>query len=175
MSEKSTVLPDSLSSSPQLGPALPKNNPKSLNETISFLKTRQSLSGHLLTPKTTTTVSPSSSNWLLLTISTNFSNCLLFFKKFPVPVFELATSRYRDECSTSVQWGSVSHQMAVPVPSISYCVLNHHNLFYQIQNALDFNRDTCCHLALCLQLLPLHSFTRAQSYNTFMSVICEFS
>ncbi len=52
------------------------------------------------------------------------------------------------------QWGSVTHQTAVPVPSISYCVLNHHNLFYQIQNALAFNQDTCCHLALCLRLLP---------------------
>jgi hypothetical protein len=38
--------------------------------------------------------------------------------------------------------------MAVPVPSISCCALNHHNLFYQIHNALLFNRDTCCHLAL---------------------------
>ncbi len=46
--------------------------------------------------------------------------------------------------------------MAVPVPSISCCVLNHHNLFYQIQNALVFNRDMCCHLALCLLLLPFH-------------------
>ncbi len=54
------------------------------------------------------------------------------------------------------QWGSVIHQMAVPVPSISCCVLNHHNLFYQIQNGLAFNRDTCCHLALCLWLLPFH-------------------
>ncbi len=52
------------------------------------------------------------------------------------------------------QWGSVTHQMAVPVPSIGCCVLNHHNLFYQIQNALAFNRDTCCHLALSLRLLP---------------------
>ncbi len=50
--------------------------------------------------------------------------------------------------------GSVPHQMAVPVPSISCCVLKHHNLFYQIHNALAFNQDTCCHLALCLQLLP---------------------
>ncbi len=58
----------------------------------------------------------------------------------------------------SLLWGSVNHQMAVPVPSISYCVLNHHNLFYRIQNALAFNRDTCCHLALCLQLLPSHSY-----------------
>ncbi len=54
------------------------------------------------------------------------------------------------------QWGSVTHQMAVPVPSISSCVLNHHNLFYPIQNTLPFNRDTCCHLALCLRLLPFH-------------------
>ncbi len=53
-------------------------------------------------------------------------------------------------------WGSVIHQMAVPVPSISCCVLNHHNLFDQIQNALAFNWDTCCHLALCLRLLPFH-------------------
>ncbi len=54
------------------------------------------------------------------------------------------------------KWGSVIPQMAVPVPSISCCVLIHHNLFYQIQNALAFNRDTCCHLALCLRLLPFH-------------------
>ena len=56
----------------------------------------------------------------------------------------------------SVKWGSVTHQMAVPVPSISCCVLNHHNLFYQIQNVLAFNCDTCCPLALCLRLLPFH-------------------
>jgi hypothetical protein len=31
---------------------------------------------------------------------------------------------------------ALTHQMAVPVPGISCCVLNHHNLFYQIQNAL---------------------------------------
>jgi hypothetical protein len=48
--------------------------------------------------------------------------------------------------------------MAVPVPSISCCVLNHHNVFYQIQNAIAFNQDACCHLALCLQLLPLESW-----------------
>ncbi len=46
--------------------------------------------------------------------------------------------------------------MALPVPSISCCVLNHHNLFNQIQNTLAFKWDTCCHLALCLQLLPFH-------------------
>ncbi len=53
------------------------------------------------------------------------------------------------------KWGYVTHQMAVPVPSISSCVLNHHNLFYQIHKAPAFNWDTCCHLALCLWLLPL--------------------
>ncbi len=59
--------------------------------------------------------------------------------------------------STAVeQWGSVTHQMAVPVPSISFCVLNHLNIFYQIQNALAFNQDTCCCLALYLRLLPFH-------------------
>jgi hypothetical protein len=46
--------------------------------------------------------------------------------------------------------------MAVPVPSISICVLTHHNLFYLIQIALAFNWDTCCHLAHCLWLLPFH-------------------
>jgi hypothetical protein len=49
--------------------------------------------------------------------------------------------------------------MAVSVPSISCCVLNHHNIFYQIQNALAFNWNTCCHLVLCLQLLPFHFMT----------------
>ncbi len=29
-------------------------------------------------------------------------------------------------------------------------------MFYQKQNARAFNWDTCCHLALCLQLLPFH-------------------
>ncbi len=59
-------------------------------------------------------------------------------------------------CNEFDQWGSVTHQMAAPVPSISCCVLNHHNLFYQIQNALAFNQDTCCHLALCLRLFPFY-------------------
>ncbi len=54
------------------------------------------------------------------------------------------------------KWGSVTHQMAIPIPSISCCVLKHHNLFYQIHNALAFKQDMCCHLALCLQLLPFH-------------------
>ncbi len=63
---------------------------------------------------------------------------------------------YAEGGSTMVEWGSVTHQMAVPVPSISCCVINLHNLFYQIQNALVFNCDTCCHLALCLWLLPFH-------------------
>ncbi len=58
--------------------------------------------------------------------------------------------------TTPCQWVSVTHQLAVPVPSISCCVLNHHDLFYQIHNALVFNRDTCCHLVLCLWLFPFH-------------------
>ncbi len=57
---------------------------------------------------------------------------------------------------TPYQWGSVTHQMAVPVPSISCCVLNHHDLSYQLQNALFFNRYMCCHLELCLWLLPFN-------------------
>ncbi len=47
--------------------------------------------------------------------------------------------------------------------SISCCILNHHNLFYQIQNALAFNRDMCCHLALCSQLLPFKDFIVSNS------------
>ncbi len=47
-------------------------------------------------------------------------------------------------------------RLAAPVPSISCCVLNHHNLFHQIQNVLAFNWDTCCRLALRLRLLPFH-------------------
>ncbi len=46
-------------------------------------------------------------------------------------------------------------EQSIFAPSISM-VWNHHNLFYQIQNALAFNWDTCCHLALCLWLLPFH-------------------
>ncbi len=76
----------------------------------------------------------------------------------------------------SVKGGSVTHQKAVPVPSISCCVLNHHNLFYQIQNALPFNRDTCCHLAHCLQLLPLLPFhwLKASSLKT-VAVVDSFA
>ncbi len=66
---------------------------------------------------------------------------------------------------TSAQWDSVIHQMAVSVPSISCCVLNPHNLFYQIQNALAFNQDMCCHLALCLWLLPFHCLKNWQGLN----------
>ena len=61
-------------------------------------------------------------------------------------------------------------QMAVPVPSISCCVLNHHNLFYQIQNALAFNRDTFCHLALCLWLLPFH-YCRKMFYSAALGCL----
>ncbi len=45
------------------------------------------------------------------------------------------------ELKTLINWKHtlVAHQMAVPVPSISCCVLIHNNLFYQIQNALAFN------------------------------------
>jgi len=31
-----------------------------------------------------------------------------------------------------------------------------------MQNALAFNRDMCCHLALCLQLLPFNSLRIGQ-------------
>ncbi len=47
--------------------------------------------------------------------------------------------------------------MAVPVPSICWCVFNNHNFFFQEQNALAFNRCKCCHLALCLRLITFHS------------------
>ncbi len=57
----------------------------------------------------------------------------------------------------SQQWGSVNHQMAVPIPSISCCVFNNNYFFYQELNELAFNRDTCCHLVICLQLIASHS------------------
>jgi len=62
--------------------------------------------------------------------------------------------------------------MAVPVPSTSCCVWNHHNLFYQILNALAFNWDTCCHLAVCLRLLPFHCWGDFHfvTYYNFLSV-----
>ncbi len=37
------------------------------------------------------------------------------------------------------------------------CFKLENNLFCQIKNALAFNRDMCCHLVLCLRLLPFHS------------------
>jgi hypothetical protein len=55
-----------------------------------------------------------------------------------------------------LKWGSVNHQMAVPVPSVSCCVLNNNDSFYQEPNELAFNRDTCCHLVFCLQLIASH-------------------
>jgi hypothetical protein len=54
--------------------------------------------------------------------------------------------------------GSVTHQMVVPVPSISCSTFNNHNLFYHEQNALAFNRDRCCHLVLSLQLMSFHCY-----------------
>ncbi len=41
-------------------------------------------------------------------------------------------------------------------PKYKLLCLYHLNLFYQIQAALAFNRDMCCYLVLCLQLLPFH-------------------
>ncbi len=53
--------------------------------------------------------------------------------------------------------------MAVPVPSISCCVFNNNDLFYQEPNELAFNRDTCCHLVICLRLIGSHwEFVYAQ-------------
>jgi hypothetical protein len=46
--------------------------------------------------------------------------------------------------------------MVVPVPSISCCVFNNNDFFYQEPNELAFNRDTCCHLVICLQLIASH-------------------
>jgi len=54
------------------------------------------------------------------------------------------------------QWGSVNHQMAEPVPSISCCVFNNNDFFYQEPNELAFIRDTCCHLVICLRLIASH-------------------
>ncbi len=61
------------------------------------------------------------------------------------------------------QWGSVTHQMAVPVPSIRCCVLNNHNLFYQIQNALAFNRG---YVLPCSAMFTVASFPLTK-FNVF--------
>ncbi len=66
-------------------------------------------------------------------------------------------SQSKSKCWYSNNEALSPNQMAVvPVPSIICYVLNHHNLFYQIHNALAFTQNMCCHLALCLQLLPFH-------------------
>ncbi len=44
-------------------------------------------------------------------------------------------------------------------------------LFYQIQNALSFNQDTCCHLVLCLWLLPFH-WVLNEANNKVQSLGC---
>ncbi len=46
--------------------------------------------------------------------------------------------------------------LRIPILSISCFVFNSHNFFYPEQNTLAFHRDTCCHLALCLQLILFH-------------------
>jgi len=46
--------------------------------------------------------------------------------------------------------------MAVPVPSISCCVLNNNDFCCQEPNELAFNWDTCCHLVICFQLIASH-------------------
>jgi hypothetical protein len=46
--------------------------------------------------------------------------------------------------------------MAVPVPSISSCVSLQLKNFCKEKNTLAFNRDRCCHLVLCLRLIPFH-------------------
>ena len=58
--------------------------------------------------------------------------------------------------NNKIQWGSVTHQMAVPVPSISCCVSEQLKFFCKEKNALAFNQDRCCHQVLCLQLIPFH-------------------
>ncbi len=55
-------------------------------------------------------------------------------------------------------------------PKYKLLCFKHHNLFYQIQNALAFNRDICCHLALCLQLLPFHYIV---IHNPKHSLVCR--
>jgi hypothetical protein len=46
--------------------------------------------------------------------------------------------------------------MALPVSSISCCVSQHLTKRFTQRNAIAFNRDRCCHLALCLWLILFH-------------------
>jgi len=89
------------------------------------------------------------SKWLM-------ANCHLMDWLFVNSFVKMTLGQLSWDILTFGQWGSVTQQMALPVPSISCCVLNHHNLFNQIENALAFYRETCCHLVLCYWLLPFH-------------------
>ncbi len=54
------------------------------------------------------------------------------------------------------QYCSITHQMALPITSISCCISYQLNIFYKEWKALAFNRDGCCHLMLCLGLILFH-------------------
>ncbi len=85
----------------------------------------------------------------------NFFLSRLLFEVFLCAV-ENAKSAVIHSKWSGLQWGSVNHQMAVPVPSVSCCVFNNNYSFYQEPNELAFNRDTCCYLVICLQLIASH-------------------
>ncbi len=85
---------------------------------------------------------------------------LVLYFYFPRAGLKLGTFTSLANCApittskfSHFQWGSVNHQMAVPVPSISCCVFNNNDFCCQELNELAFNWDTCCHLVICLQLI----------------------
>ncbi len=58
-----------------------------------------------------------------------------------------------------IQWGSVTQYKLL-------CFITTKIFFGKEKNTLAFNRDRCCHLVLCLQLIPFHSTS-----NGFVLVI----
>ncbi len=70
------------------------------------------------------------------------------------PVILCATSYIRISPQLTKQ-GSITHQMALPITLISCCISQQLNIFCNDKNALAFNWDRCCHLAICLQLILL--------------------
>ncbi len=92
---------------------------------------------------------------------------LQFVSYFASLCLPLSSKPLKGYFKSFCEWVSVNHQMAVPVPSISFCVFNNNDFFYQEPNELAFNRDTSCHLVICLRLIASHFVTLAASLTYF--------
>jgi hypothetical protein len=57
--------------------------------------------------------------------------------------------------------------MALAIPRISCCIFNNYDFFGKENKTLAFNRDRCCHLALCLQLFHWREFAELSFHQSF--------